>query len=549
MAVLFVCGLTLLLSMTVLNPAAYNFHDDFQSYFLQPAKMIQTGSAFGSPLGLIGKEVLGGQGLFQAFFVHNLGVGAINVFDAVFCLLLGVVLLLEEGYRRRIPGFALLAAALLAIIHAQIVNISATYSAVVLMMASVLLITRVFGDQPEHLSRRIPSIVSLALCYAALVTVKSSFVLFPVLHVAWVVLLFAIAQRAATKTIKTATAVALISLLVTIPWASWPLMSLGNISGAEAGSVVGDPESVALLNARQPSFVLDFLKLDVDIGVFGKLVSTRDLFWGASPLLYSMLAVLTLLGGILAVLLMCRRHSEGRKVVLGNETLSLAAASMTAATIFLLITGLFQPSPFLFDTALRYAIPFLIGLGPLVFLLFHALLRHVAAKAYLRHAWFASSLLVLAGFMPQAYARYQQADHCGSILAFTKTACSSEYLSYNETILRGSVKDWVASWQQQVPAGEPIIAVMSTSFFLDFNRNEILEVDLPGLQNPWVQLPESGYLLWEFGWMGSRRPEQLKGTLGKSLIQSMLDMEKTGHSQRVFKGQYSVIWKFEQPRG
>ena len=57
------------------------------------------------------------------------------------------------------------------------------------------------------------------------------------------------------------------------------------------------------------------------------------------------------------------------------------------------------------------------------------------------------------------------------------------------------------------------------------------------------------YLLWEFGGLGSRRPEQLEGTLGKSLIQSMLDMEKTGQSQRIFKGQYSVIWKYELPRG
>ena len=78
-----------------INPDAYNYHDDFQKYFVHPIKMLETGSVFGGTLNAIGQQTLGGQAFFQSFFLSFIGLDAINVFDSVFCLTLSVFLLLE----------------------------------------------------------------------------------------------------------------------------------------------------------------------------------------------------------------------------------------------------------------------------------------------------------------------------------------------------------------------------------------------------------------------------------------------------------------------
>ena len=51
-----------------INPDSYNYHDDYQKYFVHPIKMLETGSVFGSTLNAIGPQTLGG----QAFFNHSL---------------------------------------------------------------------------------------------------------------------------------------------------------------------------------------------------------------------------------------------------------------------------------------------------------------------------------------------------------------------------------------------------------------------------------------------------------------------------------------------
>ena len=61
-----------------INPEIYNYHDDFQKYFLHPVKMLETGSIFGSKLSAVGNTVLGGQAFFQSFFVSAISLKGIT---------------------------------------------------------------------------------------------------------------------------------------------------------------------------------------------------------------------------------------------------------------------------------------------------------------------------------------------------------------------------------------------------------------------------------------------------------------------------------------
>src|SRR5262249_9162392 len=45
-----VAGIATFIGLTQVPPSAYNFHDDYMNYFVDPARMVQTGTVFGSPL-------------------------------------------------------------------------------------------------------------------------------------------------------------------------------------------------------------------------------------------------------------------------------------------------------------------------------------------------------------------------------------------------------------------------------------------------------------------------------------------------------------------
>ena len=60
-------SLLIITSVTSINPEAYNIHDDYQKYFVHPVKMLETGSLYGSKLGAIGLQILGGQAFFKLF--------------------------------------------------------------------------------------------------------------------------------------------------------------------------------------------------------------------------------------------------------------------------------------------------------------------------------------------------------------------------------------------------------------------------------------------------------------------------------------------------
>ena len=542
----FVIAVTGLLAATVLIPEAYNYHDDYQKYLVHPVKMITTGSVFGSPLSSIGKDVLGGQAFFQAFFIHNLGIRAANVFDAVFCLLLGVVLLLEQGYRRNTFGFALLAAAMLLFIHPQYINISALYSAALMMMAAVLLTPKLIGSPQEPIAKRLVPSLGLAICYCTLVAMKSTYVLFPAVHFSLVMALHLFSGESRRRKVWLAVSIPAMSLLFVIPWASWTFRSFVNHQSGRDDSLfqyiggVGDG--------------------------FSKWLSIEPLFYGGSPLKYSALVAMALLVGFIGLLFIrkARNRDEAspgwQPDVFKADNLSLISAAFSGALVFLFLMISLQPRIHSFDSTLRYAIPFLLGLVPPSLLLFHSLLKPIQTPLILRGVSVALSAAMIVAFVPEAHTRGQQSRHCGSQLAFSDLACSDEYLSYNNAVLNGPVADWVSRWQAHVPPGVPLIAWMNAPFFLDYRRNDIYEIDISGLDNPWSDLPVAGYLVWEHGGVATRSFAKLQNGARNApmadrrmfietldFISTLIEMEERGELVPVFQDQFVWIFRISAP--
>ena len=176
-----------LLSFSVIssiNPDAYNYHDDYQKYFIHPIKMLETGSVFGSTLSAIGLQTFGGQSFFQSFFISFLGLKAINIFDSVFCFSICVLLIFEISKNQKTLIFGLFIASLIILIHPQIVNISSVYSAILFMMISIILTFELFCEKNEinSTSSNINLILGICICFASLIILKTSYAIFPIIY-------------------------------------------------------------------------------------------------------------------------------------------------------------------------------------------------------------------------------------------------------------------------------------------------------------------------------------------------------------------------------
>jgi len=338
------------------------------------------------------------------------------------------------------------------------------------------------------------------------------------------------------------------SLFFLLPWASWTLRML---LGYQSNS--GD----------------SLLQYVGGVGDgFAKWFSTQKLFYGGTPLKYSALVAVTLLFALSALYLMHKAKGRG-KVSLDFQQdagtcdgLALVASALTGVVIFLLMMITLQPGIHSFSTALRYTIPFLIALVPPSLMLFWSILHRIQASLMQRGISVALSLMLVVAFVPETYARARQSIQCGSQLAFSAFACSNTYRKYHELILDGPMSNWVSLWQGKVPSGERLAVWINTAFYLDFNRNEVSEIDISGLDNPWSSVPDSGYLLWDQGGYATRTIKTLKKDAQTSpmydrrvsiktlaFIGKLVDMEKRGELEQVYQDQWVRIYKITVPKG
>ena len=455
-------SLLILMVVWQLMPAFYNIGDDYQKYFVHPVKMLTTGSMFGSPLAALGKEVFGGQGFYQAFFINALGLKSINVFDAVFCSMLCVGFLLERGLAKGAVAVAVLCSILMVVIDAHYVNTSAIYSGAVFMMASIVVIEAWFrADGVGAITGRMLG-VSLGLLLAALISVKTSFGVFAIALFVPLLVLIAVNASLRQQFVFWLLVPAALTVVFILPWLFQAFDNFEWIRFARLGG------SGRISEQGFSSFLFSFGRAD----------------YGVPAIYYTAMVLALLLCALAALVIPLWRQAVTIPLVL----------VVTISFIYVGLLALLGPNTLPYGTILRYLVPFFIGVVPLVLLLFYeqSPWRGRSRCLALFCALGAGCALP---FVPHAVAGVKQVVTCGAALAFSQYACHPAHRSYASGVLNTSPDDGqsaqglLSAWQSHVPEGESIVLWVSTPFYADFVRNEIYEVDAAGVSNHWAHVP------------------------------------------------------------
>lgn len=463
---------------TQVPPEAYNFHDDFITYFVQPARMLATGSVFGSPVSSIGRASLGAQPFLLGFAVAHLPIACVNAVDALFCLVLCPVALGSHAASRRLgAGPTLLAMALLVAINPQYVNVTSLYSGAAIVVALVLL--GAYVDPFEATGRgRLRAALPFALLYAALAALKHTLVFFVALHfLGWTAA--AMSRRSPREVVRSAAVIVAASALALAPWLGIYAPHYRHAAMDRSGGV---------LRFATPEIPNPF--------------DLAPLPYGATFLAYTLVILLVAAMGVWAILRSRARPGE-------RSSASVALVGGCAATVATYVAFLLVVIRMLgVEHGLRYFCPIAIGAAPALVLLGWEVLGAAGVRATevaierdgrpprARAALAAGIAVCVALFVPSLAARLDEAASSGSILAFDRAATSAPYLAYNREVLDDG--DRPRAIQARIPVGEPFLAWTVTPFQLDFRRNRVLEADLVGLANPWGPLPDVEYVMWDY---------------------------------------------------
>lgn len=478
----------LLISITSsINPEAYNYHDDFQKYFVHPVKMLETGSVFGSTLGAIGRETFGGQAFFQSFYISWLGLKAINIFDSIFCLSVSTLLIIEQGIKQKTLTFGILASCLLILIHPQYVNVSSIYSGILFMLASIVLILELFGNRSSLNFSLFKIIFGLSFCFASLISLKTTYGLFSGVFYLLIIIFVCVSRTFTKNFIYFIFVTPVLSFMFATPWMFFSL------------------QNYALKQSTNNP--LD-LNLESHQYYFTNLFSIDNCcVYGGLQLQYTILAFLGVYLIILSIYAFKKQNLKFQKK--NKIILLISSITLISGFIFYLFFTLFiNPVYHSILTATRYSIPFLIGTIPLGLLLLYSL--YPSHLRYLKLVLCTLIIIFSISFFPQYEKRITQRFECGSQLSFTSFACSEDYINYNKDILDYEKKLMIQKWQENIPKNVPVMAWINAPFFLNFKRNEIIEIDIAGFDNPWTIFPSAEYMILEHSGYATRTLKYLK---------------------------------------
>jgi hypothetical protein len=470
-------GILLILTIySSINPDVYNYHDDFQKYFLHPIKMLESGSIFGSSLSSVGTETFGGQSFFQSFYIGWLGIKAINIFDSVFCLSICFLLILEWSIKKGIVIYGSLIAALLLIINQQYVNVSSIYSGVLFMMASNIFVLKILkGHSSIQNCSNFKNIIGMSLCFASLFILKTTYVLFSFVFFSIFVTFFVIFLKTKKNLVISITLIPLLSILFALPWLIYSLKNYINLNISD-----------------EKNLIFDFKNFNFD---FINLISTKPLYYGGSTLHYSLLIFFGIIFLILLTFLLFQK-----KIDFDNYNKSVFIVSISSLISVLVIYFIFiflsGSGYFPLSSSIRYSIPFIISLV-LIGILFLYSIIPIKLK-YFRIFISINIIVFLITFFSEYTNNTLQSFKCGNKLSFTSFACSKKYIAYNNDVFSPDKKLLVRKWQEMIPEGEAIMSWINTPFYLDFKRNKIIEIDIVGLDNPWSFFPSAKYMIWEY---------------------------------------------------
>lgn len=469
---------------TVLVPATFNHHDDFEKYFPQVVRMLATGTVHDNPLGAIGLETFGGEAVLQGFILANFPLDYINGADALFCLLLSLAIVGSVAFRRPWLGLPMVSGvfALLAV-DPQYVNVSGGYSLVALSL------TLVFATcQPQAADAKPARIEAVAgLLYAAQLAIKLTALSFVGLHVLCWTGAMAWICRDRRFALRRGFNAASWSIAFLLPWIA--------LAAPDIIAVITAPKGLPAL----PSLGLGRLFFEIPISIDPLLPLT----W------YDAVAAIVLCYG-------CVVFARARRPEFA-EPARARAASFTAFCVAAPVNYVFYIAcvrPFLpvIEGAVRYAAPWLIAgvgaalsLGPAV--LAGASGQAPSRKTVMACAGAGLAIVLMFGSalqqrisyaalygMPQTYIRaWRPEDRQTAIRGM-------------DSVLHGQLRDAVRDAQAKVPPGAPLLAWMTTPFLLDYQRNRIYEIGWSQLVRPWSLIPHADYVLWQYGGFAVRQP-------------------------------------------
>lgn len=458
---------------TQLPPKAFNWHDDFEKYFAHPVRMLHTGTLFGSPLSALGSETLGGQAVLHGTILNHFPFPYINGADAVFglflCLLLPISMIPPHAMFLPIAVVSLL---MVFFINPQYANISALYTGSVFMMASIMLVC----DSSEHknnTTQNLPSPVLLGLIYAALIALKSIFIVFPLLHVSFFIIALIATGVAIRRLVRWSTFTAISTFLFLLPWVLLYLPHYVRASYSEKSQSTIITASSGL-----------------------NLLSSQPLSYGASFAHY------TFIGIAIAILILGIVLWKRKKLANSSDIIpaGLTASGSTIIAAYLLIMVI-APRLNGYVEGIRYTIPFLIAGAPVTLTLVY--LWAIRNKSFrLKLSFSMASLflgiIILISFSESLTKRIQQGYAGGSILAFSNLATHREYIKYCNEVLHGDTRLQIITAQKQIPGGQAVVVWVSTPFYLDYKCNFIFDAEPAGIASPWAHIPEADYFLVEY---------------------------------------------------
>jgi len=488
-------------AITQVPPQDFNFHDDLEKYLTHPLRMLATGTLDGGPFSALGSETLGGQAYLHGFIVAHWSIGHVNAVDALFGLVLSMTMVLVAAERARLRAWLVpLTVAALFFISPQYVNTSALYVAVALLLFLVFI---PYGERvgPGIFFATPSAAVVVGLMYAALVALKSTYLLIPLAHFPLSVAAVAFATRRMRTTLAWCVTVAATAMVGILPWMLIHAPRWYTAWAALGPSVTATAEGNHLESPLPP--------LD--------LFSLKPLFLGlgASFAHYTVAVLLVCLCCALIVY-RARQHawSENPSIL---WSLSGCAMLPILYLVTLLTLGRYLTG---YDTALRYICPILIALVPAAIVLAGEALPGIPRQERGQNlrslvALMTISLptfLLLGAFFGPLVNRIEQAANHGSILSFP-VAQAPIFLNYSRFAMSDEAKEAVSQVQHLVPEGETLVAWISLPLHLDYRRNRIFNVEPAGLGSPAQDFPFDGdaeageeyfrrhgvrYVLWQY---------------------------------------------------
>jgi len=477
-AALLALGVVWLVGHAELPPSAFNYHDDFEKYFVHPLRMLQTGTLFGSPLSAIGTESLGGQAFLQAIVVRHFPTPYLFNVDSLFALLLCMLLVLAviPEHPWRFP-LLLLSLATLAVIDPLRINVSSIYTTSALLM-TLLTVCRSLYLQEAECRRQTTLPLLLGLLLAGLLALKSinAIYLLTVFTAAAVVQTLGRSRNGseAEQGMRLA-ATAGATVLFIVPWL---LVHVPHYLASGSAAIDGARFAVSEPPYPEPLELLSF----------------KPLFYGSSYAHYSLL--------MLAVAFYCAAFyllSDKRAEICraGRGWLFACGAALPVSALLILGLG---PQLNGYFANIRYSAPLLIA-GSAIFLpivvseAWRLEGRSAVLWTFVMVTW---GVFLVALFAAGFGSRLHQAARFGNSLAFSRLATDREYLAYNSETLSAKAVGQMRQIQGTIPAGATVLAWVTAPFHLDFSRNRIYDVEQAGVANPWAHLPGVDYVIYQY---------------------------------------------------